>query len=151
MASRTLIPTRAKTPAQYVARRCREIACRCTVTKSLYLIKISILDLQGCSPIIGRLFSVEGNMSWRISSKTEMDRSIVTLKLSFSPLASLMKNDAKSRIRKKKSGTIRFMTYSIGFLSIVTCKTGRFIRPGHEIKSCPQKKTHHKNIFLPCI
>lgn len=77
-----------------------------------------------------------------------MDRSIVTLKLSFSPLASLMKNDAKSRIRKKKSGTIRFMTYSIGFLSIVTCKTDRFIRPGHEIKSCPQKKNPSQKYFL---
>lgn len=113
--------------------------------KSLYLIKISILDLGGCSPIIGRLFSVEGNMSWRISSKTEMDRSIVTLKLSFSPLASLMKNEAKSRMRKKKSGTIRFMTYSIGFLSIVTCKTGRFIRPGD--KKLSTKKTSQKYLL----
>lgn len=39
-------------------------------------------------------------MSLRISMKTEMDRSTVTLKLSFSPLPSLMKKEAKSRMSK---------------------------------------------------
>lgn len=55
---------------------------------------------RGDSPIIGRLSSVEGRMSFRISSKTEMDNRMVILKPSFSPRASLMKKEAKSRTNR---------------------------------------------------
>lgn len=46
---------------------------------------------------MGRLSSVDGRMSFRINSRTEMDNSMVILKPSFSPRASLMKKEAKSR------------------------------------------------------
>lgn len=92
MASRTLIPTRAKMPTQKLARNKGQknerlrIPCRQTWEEG--------------SPIIGSLSSVDGRMSLRISSKTEMDNSMVILKPSFSPLASLMKKEAKSRTNR---------------------------------------------------
>lgn len=63
-------------------------------------------------------------MSLRINNRTEMDKSMVTLKPSFSPLASLMKKEAKSNTRKKAIGTTRLIIYNSGLLRKVICMEG---------------------------
>lgn len=89
MASKTLKPTRAKMPTQKLAGNQGQ--------KREHLQLLWSQTWPEDSPIIGRLSSVDGRMSFRINSKTEMDNSMVILKPSFSPRASLMKKEAKSR------------------------------------------------------
>lgn len=85
------------------------------------VVKNILVPTVGCLPIIGSLSSVDGRISLSIRSKTKMDRSMVTLNPSFSPLASPMKNEAKSSTSRNSSGTIRLITYKKGFLWRVTC------------------------------
>lgn len=102
MASRTLSPTRAKMPAQKLAatkrqkRECVRFPWAQTSAED--------------SPIIGRLSSVDGRMSFRMSRRTEMDSRMVILKPSFSPLLSLMKKEARSRTSRYKRGTMKMTT-----------------------------------------
>lgn len=53
---------------------------------------------------------MHGRMSFRISSRTEMANSTVTLKPNFSPLQSEIKKEARSRLRKKRIGNRKLMT-----------------------------------------
>lgn len=67
----------------------------------------------------GVLLDMEGRMSFRMSSSTEMASSTVTLKPSFSPRWSAMKNEAISRHRKNRMGSRKLMTWRRGLLFIV--------------------------------
>lgn len=58
----------------------------------------------------GVLLDMEGRMSFRMSSRTEMASSTVTLKPSFSPRWSAMKKEAMSRVRKNAMGSKKLMT-----------------------------------------
>ncbi len=61
------------------------------------------------SPISGILSAVEGRVSLRISSITEIDSSKVTLKLSLSASFASMKKDVTSSTRKKNIGSMKLM------------------------------------------
>lgn len=65
---------------------------------------------RGFVPMSGVLLDMHGRMSFRISSRTEMANSTVTLKPNFSPLQSEIKKEARSRLRKKRIGNRKLMT-----------------------------------------
>lgn len=75
-------------------------------------------------PINGMSLAVDGSLSLRMSSNTEMDSSKVTLKPSFSDTDAFMKNEATSRTRKQNTGTIKLTTYRRGLLLMVICNVG---------------------------
>jgi len=77
------------------------------------------------SPIRGILSAVEGSVLLRISSITEIDSSKVTLKPNLSYPFLTIKKEATSRMRKKNTGTIMFMTYSRGLLFMSICQRER--------------------------
>lgn len=71
------------------------------------------------APMSGVLLDMEGRMSFRMSSRTEMASSTVTLKPSFSPRWSAMKKEARSRIRKNRMGNRKLVTWRRGLLFMV--------------------------------
>lgn len=64
----------------------------------------------------GVLLDMEGRMSFRMSSRTEIASRTVTLKPSFSPRWSAMKKEARSRVRKNKMGNRKLITWRSGLL-----------------------------------
>lgn len=67
----------------------------------------------------GVLLDMEGRMSLRMSSRTEMASSTVTLKPSFSPRWSEMKKEATSRVKKNRIGNRKLITWRSGLLFMV--------------------------------
>lgn len=55
----------------------------------------------------GILFEDDGRISFRMSCNTVTASSTVTLKLNFSPPLSEIRKEAKSRHKKKRTGTMK--------------------------------------------
>lgn len=72
-------------------------------------------------PIRGIRSEDEGRISLRISCITVMARSTVILKLSFSPPVSEIRKEAKSRLRKKRTGRMKLTRYRTGRLCMEIC------------------------------
>lgn len=75
-------------------------------------------------PMSGVLLDMEGRMSFRMSSRTEIASRTVTLKPSFSPRWSAMKKEARSRVRKNKMGNRKLMTWRSGLLFMLNWENG---------------------------
>lgn len=67
----------------------------------------------------GVLLDMAGRMSFRMSSSTEMASNTVTLKPNFSPRWSAMKKEARSRLRKNRTGNRKLITWRRGLLLMV--------------------------------
>lgn len=63
-----------------------------------------------------------GSISFKISCITVTVSSTVTLKLSFSPPLSEIKKDDKSRHKKKKMGSKKFIMYRADLLFMKICE-----------------------------
>lgn len=74
---------------------------------------------MGYEPIRGVSLDMAGRISLRMSNSTEMASRMVTLKPSFSLRWSEMKKEERSRVRKKRMGSRKLMTWSRGLLFMV--------------------------------